>query len=73
MIKVEFLGPIGKPPMMLHIKSLKELKDILKQDKDISSWLENSSIAVNDKIINDIDTPLKSGDVVCLLPPVCGG
>ncbi len=73
MIKVEFLGPIGKPPMMLDIGSLRELKDILKQDKDISKWLENSSIAINDKITNYIDTPLKSGDVVCLLPPVCGG
>jgi molybdopterin synthase sulfur carrier subunit len=73
MIKVEFLGPIDKPSMMLDITNLKQLKDILKQNQDISSWLENSSIAINDKITNDINATLKSGDVVCLLPPVCGG
>ncbi|RLA74442.1 MAG: molybdopterin synthase sulfur carrier subunit [Epsilonproteobacteria bacterium] len=73
MIQVEFLGPINKPKMSLNISNLNELKDILKQDKSMQIWLENSSIAINDKITKNPNSALKDGDVVCLLPPVCGG
>lgn len=73
MVKVEFLGPIGKEPVELDVGSLKELAEILSKDKSIKEWLPNSAIALNDKIIDDVETVLKDGDKVSLLPPVCGG
>lgn len=73
MIKVEFLGPIGREPMELDVGSLKELAEILSKDESIKEWLPNSAIALNDKIIDDIKTTLEDGDKVSLLPPVCGG
>lgn len=73
MVTVEFLGPIGKEPLNLDIKNLNELSDILKQDDSLTAWLENSAVAINDMMIKDKDYPLKDGDKVSLLPPVCGG
>lgn len=73
MIKVEFLGPIGKPPMEMEAASLREVADALKLDEGMASWLENCAVAVNDAMVDTLDTPLKSGDKVVLLPPVCGG
>ncbi|ARR03071.1 molybdopterin synthase, small subunit [Campylobacter vicugnae] len=73
MIKVEFLGPIGVKPMELDVKNLGQLKDILSQNDEISKWLKLCAVALNDEIINDINTELKSGDRICILPPVCGG
>lgn len=73
MIKVEFLGPISKEPLEVDIASLDELKNILQADSSLHPWLENSAVAVNDKITCDINTSLKDGDKVSLLPPVCGG
>ncbi|MCK9337195.1 MAG: MoaD/ThiS family protein [Arcobacteraceae bacterium] len=73
MVKVEFLGPISKEPMELDIKSLNELSVILKDDSQVSSWLNSCAVALNDKIITSRDIELKSGDKVSLLPPVCGG
>ncbi|HIP12088.1 MAG TPA: molybdopterin synthase sulfur carrier subunit [Arcobacter sp.] len=73
MIRVEFLGPIGKEPLSLDITNLNELSAILKEDASLSSWLQNSAIAVNDMLVQDKNFALKSGDKVSLLPPVCGG
>jgi molybdopterin synthase sulfur carrier subunit len=73
MIRVEFLGPIDKEPLELDIKNLKELSQILKQDESLQEWLENSAVAVNDKLVSTKDYELKDGDKVSLLPPVCGG
>lgn len=73
MIKVDFLGPIDMDSMELDVKSLQELADTLKQYDNLSAWLDNSAIALNDVIIMDKETPLKDGDKVSLLPPVCGG
>ncbi|QOG12663.1 MoaD/ThiS family protein [Arcobacter sp. FWKO B] len=73
MVKVEFLGPISKEPMELDIKSLDELSVILKDDLQVSSWLNSCAVALNDKIINSRDVVLQSGDKISLLPPVCGG
>jgi len=73
MIKVEFLGPIGKEPMEVEAGSLKELKEILNKDESLKPWLENSAVAVNDKIVQNLDVELKNGDRVVILPPVCGG
>ena len=73
MVLVEFLGPLNKEPIEVNIKNLKELKEILKNDKDIKNWLEEVAIAVNDKLVSNLDVKLKNGDKVTLLPPVCGG
>ncbi len=73
MIKVEFLGPINKKSISIDISNLNQLKDILQKDKDMEDWLKNSAIAVNDNIITDINKELKNGDIISLLPPVCGG
>ncbi len=73
MVTVEFLGPIGKEPLKLDISNLNQLSDILKNDSSLSSWLENSAVAVNDMLIQDKNLELKNGDKISLLPPVCGG
>jgi len=73
MVKIEFLGPIGKEPIQLDIENLNQLSNILKQDKSLKEWLENSAVAVNDIIIVDKNLKLNDGDKISLLPPVCGG
>lgn len=73
MIKVEFLGPIQKPSLELEISNLNELAAILQEDKEMSEWLENCAVAVNDTLVTSLDAPLKDGDKISLLPPVCGG
>ncbi|QFR48417.1 MoaD/ThiS family protein [Sulfurimonas lithotrophica] len=73
MVRIEFLGPIQKEPLELEITNLKELATVLQEDKDMSEWLKNSAVAVNDNLVSSLDTDLKDGDKVSLLPPVCGG
>lgn len=73
MVKVEFLGPIGKEPIEVDITNLEQLSDILKQDDNLKSWLDNSAVAINDAIVKDKNIELKDGDKISLLPPVCGG
>ena len=73
MIKVEFLGPIGKSPLELEITNLNELAAILQKDSEVKDWLESCAVALNDTLINSLDIDLKDGDRVSLLPPVCGG
>ncbi len=73
MVKVEFLGPINKKNIEINASSLKELKEILKQDESLKEWLSLCAVALNEKIIFDENEPLKDGDTIALLPPVCGG
>lgn len=73
MVSVEFLGPINKPKLELNINNLKELKEILKQDESLKEWLELCAVSLNETIIFDENIPLKDGDKIALLPPVCGG
>ena len=73
MVKIEFLGPINKDDMDLDINNLSQLSEILKNDTVVSSWLQNCAVAVNDTLVSSKDIPLKDGDKVSLLPPVCGG
>ncbi|CAM3982942.1 MULTISPECIES: MoaD/ThiS family protein [Arcobacter] len=73
MVKVEFLGPINKEDMNLDITNLIQLSEVLKNDGDVSSWLETCAVAINDTLINSKDIELKDGDRISLLPPVCGG
>lgn len=73
MVNVEFLGPIQKQSVEIEAASLKELADILSKDKDVKEWLNSSAVAVNDTLVASLDTKLKNGDRVSILPPVCGG
>lgn len=73
MITIEFLGPIGKKPIEIDIKTLDQLGELLNNDESLKQWLQNSAVAVNDVMVKDKSIELKSGDKVSLLPPVCGG
>ncbi len=73
MARLEFLGPINREAMDVDISNLKELKTLLKDDKELQEWLGNSAVAVNDTLVSTLDTPINEGDKISLLPPVCGG
>lgn len=74
MIKVEFLGPIGLNPIELNIKTINELSESLKQISAMDQWIGISAIAINNKIVTQSEGHiLYDGDVVSILPPVCGG
>ncbi|PAF53515.1 molybdopterin synthase sulfur carrier subunit [Helicobacter sp. 13S00482-2] len=73
MVSVEFLGPIGEKKMELDVKNLVELKEKLNTIESVQKWLSMSALAINDVLVEDINTPLKDGDKVVILPPVCGG
>ncbi|PHQ92688.1 MAG: molybdopterin synthase sulfur carrier subunit [Sulfurimonas sp.] len=73
MIRVEFLGPIQKDTLRLEINNLKELATVLQKIPGLEEWLASSAVAVNDTLVSSLDYPLKDGDKVCILPPVCGG
>lgn len=73
MVKVEFLGPINKDDLSLDISNLTQLSDLLKDDVDVSTWLETCAVAINDTLITNKNIELNDGDKISLLPPVCGG
>ena len=73
MVRVEFLGPIQKDALELDITNLSQLATILQETPEMTEWLENSAVAVNDTIVSSLDVELKDGDKVSMLPPVCGG
>lgn len=73
MVKIEFLGPINKESMNLDINNLLQLSEILKNDENVSTWLDTCAVAVNDTLISSKDIKLNDGDKISLLPPVCGG
>jgi molybdopterin synthase sulfur carrier subunit len=73
MVKVEFLGPIGKAPVEMDASTLADVAKQLKEDADLAEWLSKCAVALNDTMVNDLTTPLKDGDKVSILPPVCGG
>lgn len=73
MVEVEFLGPINKDKLTLDISNLSQLSEVLKQDSEISAWLDKCAVAVNDTLVASKDMSLNDGDKISLLPPVCGG
>ena len=73
MVTVEFLGPIGKAPVEMDASTLADVAKKLKEDADLAAWLSKCAVALNDTMMNDLTTPLKDGDKVSILPPVCGG
>ncbi len=73
MATIEFLGPINKESIEIEITHLSELKAYFKEDAEVAQWLQNSAIAVNDQLVNNLDMPISENDKISLLPPVCGG
>ncbi len=73
MVRIEFLGPIGRKPIEIEAATLAEFARMLQKDATLEPWLKNSAVAVNDTLVSGLDVPLKDGDKVSLLPPVCGG
>ena len=73
MVRVEFLGPIQKEALEIEAVSLRDVAAALQSDAEVKGWLESCAVAVNDTLVKSLDTVLKSGDKVSLLPPVCGG
>jgi molybdopterin synthase sulfur carrier subunit len=73
MVTVEFLGPIGKAPIEMEASTLADVAAKLKENADVAEWLTKCAVALNDTMVNDLNTPLKDGDKISILPPVCGG
>ncbi|MCW8821536.1 MAG: MoaD/ThiS family protein [Sulfurovum sp.] len=73
MVKVEFLGPIGKAPVEMEAATLADVSTQLKEDASLIKWLDKCAVALNDTMVNDLTTVLKDGDRISILPPVCGG
>ena len=73
MVKVEFLGPIGKAPLEMEATTLADVSAQLKEDSTLTQWLDKCAVALNDTMVNDLSTVLNDGDKISILPPVCGG
>ncbi len=73
MAKIEFLGPINKEPIVAEITHLSELKTLFSDDPALKEWLACSAIAVNDKLVTNLNLCVSKNDKITLLPPVCGG
>lgn len=73
MVKVEFLGPIGKAPVEMEAATLADVSTQLKEDASLIKWLDKCAVALNDTMVNDLTIVLKDGDRISILPPVCGG
>lgn len=73
MVEVEFLGPIKLEKLKFKATNLAEVKEILNKKDELKKWLKICAVAVNDEIVTNLNTPLKDGDKISILPPVCGG
>lgn len=73
MVTIEFLGPIQKNAIRMEASTLREVAHALKQDPEMAEWIDDCAVALNDTLVSSLDTQLKEGDKISLLPPVCGG
>ena len=73
MVEIEFLGPIKMNNLKLEATNLSEVKEKLGEYEELGEWLKICAVAVNDEIASSLDAPLKDGDKISILPPVCGG
>ncbi len=73
MVKIEFLGPIEQKPLEIEADSLRDVANFLQKIESLNSWLDRCAVAVNGEMCNDLSKRLYSGDIVSILPPVCGG
>ncbi len=72
-VTVTFLGPIGLADRHLEASTLADVAHALQNDDEVRPWLTSCAVAINDTMTGDLATPLKNGDIISLLPPVCGG
>jgi len=70
-VLIKFLGPIAREDLEVKVSNSSELKEIIKSNLD-EKWLKIVAIGVNDEIVSNLDN-IKDGDVITILPPVCGG
>ena len=70
-VVIKFLGPISRDDKILELENSAELKEFLRKEIG-NEWIDSVAIAVNDEIVSNLDN-IKDGDVITLLPPVCGG
>lgn len=73
MVEIEFLGPIKMHNLKLEAANLSEVKEKLGEYEELGEWLKICAVAVNDEIASSLEAPLKDGDKISILPPVCGG
>ena len=73
MVEIEFLGPIKMHNLKLEAANLSEVKEKLGEYEELGEWLKICAVAVHDEIASSLDAPLKDGDKISILPPVCGG
>ena len=73
MVEIEFLGPIKMNNLKLEAANLSEVKEKLGEYEELGEWLKICAVAVNDEIASSLEVPLKDGDKISILPPVCGG
>ncbi|MRJ06870.1 MAG: molybdopterin synthase sulfur carrier subunit [Epsilonproteobacteria bacterium] len=68
------MGPAGGgEEREIEAQNLHQVKEILNRDSNLKEWLKVSGVAINGKLVTDLDHPLKEGDKIVILPPVCGG
>ncbi len=73
MVKIEFLGPIEQEPLEIEAESLEDVANFLQNIESVNSWLDRCAVAVNSDMCSNLSKKLNSGDIVSILPPVCGG
>ncbi|MBE3021926.1 MULTISPECIES: MoaD/ThiS family protein [Campylobacter] len=75
MVEIEFLGPIKFQNIKMQASNLGEVKEKLGEcnELELNEWLKICAVAVNDDVVTSLDTPLKDGDKISILPPICGG
>ncbi|QCD51877.1 MoaD/ThiS family protein [Campylobacter sp. RM16192] len=75
MVEIEFLGPIKLDNIKLEASNLSEVKEKLNKytNFELNKWLKICAVALNDEIVSSLEAPLKDGDRISILPPVCGG
>jgi len=69
-VVIKFLGPLSREDKRIDVNDSIELKLFLQKEIG-KEWLDSVAVAINDEIVSELN--IKDGDVIALLPPVCGG
>ncbi|GAA9936912.1 hypothetical protein VN0871_09240 [Helicobacter pylori] len=59
MVEVRFFGPIKEENFFIKASDLKELRAILQEKEGLKEWLGVCAIALNDRLIDNLNTPLR--------------
>lgn len=57
MVEVRFFGPIKEENFFIKASDLKELRAILQEKEGLKEWLGVCAIALNDRLIDNLNTP----------------